>query len=408
MCPQRGTGRTNFLGPSPGQIDTGVFKELNFSLRGSLLIYGYDVPDGKGVVSEVFEDVYTPLHKLLTQLVDFYSGIRLSLRLFCDLEETRFSIDQKDSPIGSPWSIISHPNFIDKTLVNSVSFIIHSLNLFVERGSEWVLKRISRLEVHIGIYNPLNGRLYVPIPSSLKYRRGLINIKLKNSSICFHLSVMCFLFSKQLLESNLSYQVLCKSFKQATELKQKQKLKTRLVQMKNRVLTNGKNYLKYLNKSKIDFSSITVDSKKGVSLYDIDTFELNNQDFSVTVYKNVGKDIKLIRPTEEVRKKHLNLLLLEGKVENHYVYISDFAGLMGKHGTHRHLFCPICQKPHRSQVAFNRHVCGSQFRQIINPPKNNFFKFTKLHLTLKSPFVLYYHFYLLNLKGSPWLMFCVF
>ncbi len=151
------------MGPRDGQIDTSVFKEVDYSHRGSILIYNYTVPlDSElQLVSDLFERIYTPLRKLLSQLVEFFHGIRVSLRLILDLQEVRHDIIQTDTHVGSPFSVISHRSFIDNVILDSVSYIILCLNLFVERGSEWRVVAFKRVEVHIGTYQPIQGRGYL-------------------------------------------------------------------------------------------------------------------------------------------------------------------------------------------------------------------------------------------------------
>ena len=131
----------------PENVDTSVFKQLHFSHRGSILIYNYVVPDKMYIVADLFERVYTALHKLLSELVLFFNGIRVSLRLICSLEEVKYEISEDNAIIGSPFTILTHPNFIQRVLQDSVGYIILSLNAFVERGSEWVVKSLDKIEV---------------------------------------------------------------------------------------------------------------------------------------------------------------------------------------------------------------------------------------------------------------------
>jgi len=137
----------NFLGPKDADIDESTFKLQKHSHRGSLLIYKYEVDEKLYLVADLFERIYRPLIKLLTQLTNFFSGIRVSLRLFCSLQEVKYGIEEPNIPVGSPFTILTHTNFIKSLLQNSVAYIIHSLNVFNQRGSEWVMNGLNSLEV---------------------------------------------------------------------------------------------------------------------------------------------------------------------------------------------------------------------------------------------------------------------
>jgi hypothetical protein len=170
-----------YLGPGPQDVNLDVFKQLNYSHKGSIQIYGYAIPPGIFLLADLFESIHRPMHRLLRELVLFYTGIRCRLLLICDLEVTKYGVIQDDTPIGSPFSVITHPDFIDKVVQNSASFLILSLNLFSDKSSDWSIKKLVRLEIHIGNYQPLSGRSFIEIPHELRRRGGLTNIKLKNS-----------------------------------------------------------------------------------------------------------------------------------------------------------------------------------------------------------------------------------
>ena len=176
--------------------------------------------------------------------------------------------------------------------------------------------------------------------------------------------------------------------------------KHRLSIFKKRILTNGKYYQRYLENSSVDFSDIIINPKKGVSLADIDTFENNNRDISVNVYNSVDKMLKVLRTTPDLRQNHVNLLLITENENSHYVYINDFSRLIGKDGKHRHIYCFKCHKKFINKIVRDSHSCGSNFQQKIKPPMTNTYRFSKLFLTLKSPFILYYKFHLVYINSE--------
>jgi len=126
------------VGPQAGQIDESVFKESAIPLKGSILIYTHDVPDIQCIFGKLFEQVYHPLYKLLYQLVLHFHGIRAIFKIIVDLEEIRFGVILDDVPISSSFMNITHTNFIDRIIVQNVSYVIESLNLFLQNGKHWI------------------------------------------------------------------------------------------------------------------------------------------------------------------------------------------------------------------------------------------------------------------------------
>ena len=122
------------MGPQAGQIDESIFKESAVPLKGSILIYTYDLPDTQCMVAKLFQEVYHPPYKLLYQLVLHFHGIRTSFKIIGDLEEIRYGVILDDVPISSSFMSITHVNFIDRIIVQNVSYVIESLNLFLQNG----------------------------------------------------------------------------------------------------------------------------------------------------------------------------------------------------------------------------------------------------------------------------------
>ncbi len=183
-----------------------------------------------------------------------------------------------------------------------IPLLILCLNLFAERGSEWRVVAFKRVEVHIGTYQPIQGRGYVPIPLELKYRHSLINIKpgkthlKKWNNHCFHLCILNALHGKDILNQKIK-QIEIKRAKQG-----KAPITARYRANLNKyILLNGSNYLSYLETSSIDFFQITVNDSKGVSIEDIRVFQ-EKRDISVNVYFNKGSYLKRILGTEPTIK----------------------------------------------------------------------------------------------------------
>ena len=67
--------------------------------------------------------------------------------------------------------------------------ITQSLVLFQKEGSGWVLDEILHLDLSIAQYTPVKGSSYIPLPSKLKAKKAIINIK-NSDNKCFMWSVL--------------------------------------------------------------------------------------------------------------------------------------------------------------------------------------------------------------------------
>ena len=67
--------------------------------------------------------------------------------------------------------------------------ITQSLVLFQKEGSGWVLYEIHHLDLSIAQYTPVKGSSYIPLPSKLKTKKAIINVKNMDNK-CFMWSVL--------------------------------------------------------------------------------------------------------------------------------------------------------------------------------------------------------------------------
>ena len=334
------------------------------------------------MVAEFFDSIERPLQKLLTQLVDFYSGIQVSMRIVTDLYEQKHDITEKNFPTGSPWTRCSNKSIVNNVIMNSASYIIISLNQIINRSSEWCVLRIVRIEILAGLLEPLPGRGWLPLPSHLKRRHGLMNIVYKsNSSICFHSCLLAHLYSEE-VANELAEE----------RLKTKRLTKRAKKEQRKRDMIRGQNYEKYFQRNDFNFTNIDI-KNNGVTLADLDTFENNNPQVSITVYNDKSKPI---RSTEKEKRIHLDLLLLEKQLKNrsifHYVLIKNKSRFFGKHDKHKHLYCGACCNAFRTKKAMESHVCGVSEKRERLPTKSQTYKFQNYEYTVLCPYVIYYTF----------------
>ena len=73
---------------------------------------------------------------------------------------------------------------IEWAISNGIANIIAHLDTYQERGSGWTVKKIGHLDVHVAVYQPLRASSYTPIPTALKKKCAIVNIKNKDNK-CF-------------------------------------------------------------------------------------------------------------------------------------------------------------------------------------------------------------------------------
>ena len=57
---------------------------------------------------------------------------------------------------------------------------------FRRTGSNWYLRSVVNLEVHMVDYKPLKGNSYIELPKALRGKRAIINIRNENDNECLN------------------------------------------------------------------------------------------------------------------------------------------------------------------------------------------------------------------------------
>ena len=220
-------------------------------------------------------------------------------------------------------------------------------------GSGWRLHSIIKLELHTTRYNPLRGETWIPLPKELA-NKAIINPKNKDNK-CFLWCVPRALNPKD----NLS---------EIIDKKLKEKENT-------------------LNMEGIEYP---------VRLNDIDKFEKQNPNISITVFGYEEKSVYPLRNSNNTNREHnIILILIKEEGVNHYCLVKNPSRLLSsqvsKHKD-KHHFCKRCLNPFNSQKALDKHeeYCGNHEAVKINmPEKGTMLKFKNYHRGEKVPFVIY-------------------
>lgn len=167
---------------------------------------------------------------------------------------------------------------------NVVDSIMSTVDGLQENGSGWTLRQINQMEVTYNKSVSLNANSYIPLPKSMKNKHAIVNAKNFYDEKCFLWAIL-------------------------SALHQTEKNNDRV--MKYEPFENT------LNMQNIEYP---------VSIDDIDIFETNNNPtISVNVYildkqcdantHKIKTMVVPIRLTENVREKHIHLLLLYDNME---------------------------------------------------------------------------------------------
>jgi hypothetical protein len=232
---------------------------------------------------------------------------------------------------------------------------------FTQRGSGWVLKEIKVIEVRIGQLKENSGGCnMIELPPSLLRKRSLISPKCRQH--CFKWCVLLAFHSQPYLRGR------------------KRSLK------RYESLYNFKGI-----ESITPFSSIKV-------------FE-NRNNVSINVYTWTDSRKPKIVPlliNKDRKAKHANLFLYN----DHYFFISNFAGFCRNNNTWERFFCYSCLSGFRTQQHLSKHeiLCKDNTAQrIILPGQENVpttCQFTKVEKTIAYPYVIYADFEALATKSD--------
>ena len=236
---------------------------------------------------------------------------------------------------------------------------------FESLGSGWQLDGCDRLDLRIGVYNPLSGGCHIELPRVLARKQAIINIK-SNDNKCFLWSICASLYSSKTHPERVQQ------------------------------------YLKYENNFNMEGIEYPVD------INNIDKFELNNKklDIGINVFSFNQNDtnISLVYPLRISNnydaKNLVNLLLYN----DHYYWIKNFNRLIANFSTINHHFCHACYASFNSKSRLEKHkeICQKYKPSIAVLPKedNKKLYFKQYEKQMSHPFVLYADFECILVKNN--------
>ena len=242
----------------------------------------------------------------------------------------------------------------EELYITMVERIIEKMATFQSEGSGWRFHSIIRLELHTVDYNPLRGETWLPLPKELANKKAIINVKNKDNK-CVLWCVLRVLNAKEHNQERID-----------KELKKKENT---------------------LNMEGIGYP---------VSLKDIDKFERQNSNISITVFGYEEKSVYPLRNSNNTDREHkITLMLIEQDEVKHYCLVKDLSRLLSSQISKykvKKYFCDRCLNPFNNQEALNKHkkYCGEYEAVTINMPKEGtMLKFVNYYRGERVPFVIY-------------------
>ena len=216
--------------------------------------------------------------------------------------------------------------------------MIEAMENYNKRGSNWIFKRVIRLDVNFVRWKPLGGSTWIPLPEKLAQKKAIINMKNKDD-FCFK---WCVTRAANMVENHPER--ITEDLREQAE--------------------------------KFDWT----DCKFPMPLEKIKFFEKRNN-LSINVYEWNGHASPLI-VTKEEKPFHIDLVFLtKGTDQAHFALVKNFSRFAscqvpGKGGNER-VFCKRCLNsfPRVESLEKHKEICGEFAAAKIELPGGKcFFK----------------------------------
>ena len=305
----------------------------------------------------------------LINIMDKNRNIKVRLYLNCTMKRTDsdgFTYISKFAfhSIGQKLILeATDPHEIYKEMMDEIEEEVQKVEH--AEGSGWVFVEVENLTLHTNKWNPLGAGSYIDLPEYLKKKKAIINMKNEDNK-CFMWSILRALNPKDGHPERID-----------KDLKSKEDT----LKMKG---------IKY----PVDFR-------------DIDRFEKQNPDISITVlgYSKEENVFPLkISKIKENRKHQIVLLLIKDGENSHYCLVNNISALLtiqfNNHKGKRE-YCFNCLNSFKTAEALEKHLEYCNLNECVKlnmPSPGSFVKFDNFLNMEKAPFSIYADF---ECKNKP-------
>ena len=320
----------------------------------------------KYVIEGVFgfepENFFEHIHQTLVDFVTYHRNIKLRLLLVCMMEKSEIdkngirNITEDKAYFNSPTFTNLKSTDVEKLIFDSKENILNQMQMYAEKGSNWMFKEVVKLEIHTAEFNPTKGGSYIDLPKWIKDKKAIINIKNKDDK-CFLWCILRYLHPRDRDEERIG---------------------------------DLKKYEDSLNTKGITFP---------MQVKDITKFENLNPDLpGINVF--YLEEEKYFRHSREIKKKDckntIDLFLNEKDGKSHYCLIKNFSRLIRSQLTSRTdepiNICKRCFCYFTKPELLDKHIeycSNNQTAVVVMPEPNKFLCFKNYSNQLPVPFVVY-------------------
>ena len=342
-----------------------AFRRTRWTLGNFLRGWQMDVPQGhpQGADPRTFLEIVEPKirEKLEKELRALRGGLKFQLALKVELVKVNpdGSEEFMEPVLRHRQEAVLQENEIATALEETFPRLQETLEKLTQRGSGWAVVQVRKLWLDIARYQPLRGGSYIPLPSELKSKKAVVNVKNKDDH-CLRWALRSALF-------------------QAAD--------------------HTDRPTKYPTADGLDFAGI--DTPTPIS--QIGKVERQN-DLALNVF---GWDKGVIvhhisKQPEDIPR--INLLLIEKAGKFHYTWIKNLNRLLydqNKHREQKH-FCERCLHGYKREDLLEAHrpECkgiGQTAVRVEMPPEGKL-TFQNHHKQLPAPYVIYADFEALTTK----------
>ena len=313
------------------------------------VIDGSDIYDGRSFLMEAKNSIINVL--------DSNRGIKTRLYFNCIMvREGSGGVQREKFYFHSTLKIILENTDVEEVFYEMVDEIESAIQKTENaEGSGWILESIINIELHTAEWNPLNAGSYMELPTYLKNKKAIINMKNQDDK-CF---LWCVLRALNPVE------------------KHKERVDKDLISKQDTLNMKG---IKY-----------------PVSFRDNDRFESLNSNISITVLGyNEDEKVYPLRVSNYTGCEHdIILILLKDEENTHYCLINNISALLASqlnNHDHKRYFCLRCLSSYNCKKSLDAHkeYCyNNECVKTIMPEKGTMLKFKNFLHSEKVPFVVY-------------------
>ena len=294
------------------------------------------VPSSKKTLLDILSNYKKIIEKVLEKRL-LKDTVQFSLNAVVTMKKID-KISGKEEDVEAGFSggmkVFVSLNSFEELYDDSVKKILSSFDNYVKQGSGLIYGYTKFIILKIARYK-LSGGCFVSLPHPYNMRNSIINIKSRNNN-CFEVAVLCGLMWKEIPRNN-----------------------------------EYKSYKKFLGK-KLNFEGC---DNEPMVVKDIPKFEeINNLKIHCYQLSRKGGKIRPIHISNRKRGTTVTLLLIRGKLNNHYCTIIDLNYLLKRQekcsSTKFTKFCPKCLQTFSNQMHFENHHMHCSLKEINSTIKN--------------------------------------